>query len=133
MLRPVSVFIVDDHEGVRSALAARLNSSPLLRVVGDTALADDAYAKVRLLRPDVVLVETKRADRKGLEIVKRIRQESARSQVVVLTLYSSEWERLSAFHAGAARYLLKDISSDQLIEEIVSACNVSSLLVAAHH
>jgi DNA-binding NarL/FixJ family response regulator len=115
------ILIIDDHDDVRRALTARLNSAPEMTVVGETADAEDGLLKTRTLRPDVVLVETKRADGRGLEIVSWIAQSGIGARVVVLTSYPSEWERWAAHRAGAARYLLKDIGSPLLIDQIRSA------------
>jgi two-component system response regulator DevR len=121
MTSPLRIFIIDDHDDVRRALTAHLNSAPGMVVVGDTAEAEDGLLKARTLRPDVVLVETKRADGRGLEIVSWIAQSGIGARVIVLTSYPSEWERWAAHRAGAARYLLKDIGSPLLIDQIRGA------------
>jgi len=121
MSDPLRVFIIDDHDAVRRALAARLNAEPGVCVVGEAADAEDGLLQVRSLRPDVALVETKRADGRGLEIVSWIAQSGIGARVVVLTSYPSEWERWAAHRAGAARYLLKDIGSPLLIDQIRGA------------
>jgi two-component system response regulator DevR len=112
------ILIIDDHDDVRHALTARLNSAPGMTVVGETADAEDGLLKTRTLRPEVVVVETKRTDGRGLEIVSWIAQSGIGACVIVLTSYPSEWERWAAHRAGAARYLLKDIGSPLLIEHI---------------
>ena len=121
MSDPLRVFIIDDHDDVRRALTARLNAAPGVRVVGEAADAEDGLLQTRSLRPDVVLVETKRGDGRGLEIVSWIAQSGIGARVVVLTSYPSEWERWAAHRAGAARYLLKDIGSPLLIDQIRGA------------
>jgi DNA-binding NarL/FixJ family response regulator len=118
MNAPIRVFIIDDHTAVRQALAARLGSAPETVVVGETGDAEEALLQLRGVLPDVVLVETKRSDGRGLEIISWIAQCGAGARVVVLTSYPSEWERWAAYRAGAACYLLKDIGSPQLIEQI---------------
>ena len=121
MSGPVRVFIIDDHDDVRRALAARLSSAPEVSVVGETAEAEAALERVKALRPDVALVETKRADGRGLEIVSWIAHIGVGTQVIVLTSYPSEWERWAAHRAGAASYLLKEIGSLALIDHIRTA------------
>ncbi len=122
---PVRVLIVDDHDDVRRALVARLSVSPLVQVVGNTAEPNEKLVSEMPAPPDVVLVETKRADGRGLEIVRSLVSGPTGAQVIVLTSYHSEWERLTAFCAGAARYLLKDIGSPQLIDEIRAVASAS--------
>jgi DNA-binding NarL/FixJ family response regulator len=111
----VRVFILDDHDDVRHALAASLGSLPGLEVVGEAAEAEDGLRLITRLRPDVVLVETKRSDGRGLEIVSLIAQGGHGPCVIVLTSYLSEWEHWAVRRAGAIGYFLKEIGSPQLI------------------
>ncbi len=117
----IRVLIVDDHAEVREALKYRLGSAPDMAVVGDVAEAEAAIAMTRNLRPDVVLIESKRADGRGLELINWIAESGLGSVVVVLTSYPSEWERWAAHRAGAVNYLLKEIDSSLLIERIRQA------------
>jgi len=112
----------------------RLCSASGILVVGETADAEDGLLEVQALRPDVVLVETKRADGRGLEIVSWIAQCGLSAKVVVLTSYPSEWERWAAQRAGASLYLLKDIGSPSLVEQIraVTRPGPATHLVHAH-
>jgi two-component system nitrate/nitrite response regulator NarL len=115
---PISVFIIDDHAEVRQALKTRLSSAPDMRVVGETGEAEEAIQQLRRLRADIVLIESKRADGRGLEIISWIAQGRLAGAVIVLTSYPSEWERWAAHRAGATHYLLKDIDSPVLIDQI---------------
>ena len=115
---PIRILIIDDHADVRQALKACLSSAPGMLVVGDTGEAEEGLRQTVALRPHIVLVETKRADGRGLEIVNWIAQSGLGARVIVLTSYPSEWERWAAHRAGAARYLLKDIGSPLLIDQI---------------
>jgi DNA-binding NarL/FixJ family response regulator len=123
MAHPLRLLIIDDHDAVRRALTARLNAAPGMQVVAETADAEEGLQQTRALRPDVALVETKRADGRGLEIVSWIAQSGLGVRVIVLTSYPSEWERWAAHRAGAARYLLKDIGSPLLIDQIRNAAS----------
>jgi DNA-binding NarL/FixJ family response regulator len=114
----VKVFIIDDHAEVRQALRMRLSSIPDMAVVGDAGEAEAALQQLRALHPDIVLIESKRTDGRGLEIISWIAQSRLAEAVLVLTSYPSEWERWAAHRAGAAHYLLKEIDSPVLIEQI---------------
>lgn len=118
MVSPIRILIIDDHDDVRRALKARLSSAPEMVVVSDTGEAEAGLLQALALRPDVALVETKRADGRGLEIVSWIAQSGVGARVIVLTSYPSEWERWAAHRAGADRYLLKDIGSFELLNQI---------------
>lgn len=133
MSRPIQILIVDEHPAVRQALTLRLNNAPDMRVVEALGDVDAALDYARDHHPHVVLVETKRADGRGLEAIDRLVHLAHNHwpvSVVVLTSYPSEWERWAVEHAGAVAYLLKDISSVQLLEHIRQVA--SSMLSASH-
>ncbi len=114
------ILIIDDHEAVRQALEERLRSVSDIDVVGCTGCWEDGLRLAARQHPDVVLLETKRADGQGLEALRRIRAGCPSACIVVLTSYPEPEEQQEAFQAGAMRYLLKDIGSDSLVQEIRS-------------
>ncbi len=114
----VRVYIVDEHASVRLALADRLSHSTQLHVIGHTGRAEDVVRDVREHHPDVVLVEVKRSDGMGLEILRQLSTLATRPNLIVLTSYPSSWEREAACRAGACSYLLKDIEPEELIRKI---------------
>ena len=114
----MKVYIVDEHLPVRLALADRLGHSGKLHVIGHTGSADEVIADVAQKRPDVVLLEVKRSDGMGLEILRQLSNLVDPPQLVVLTSYPSSWEEKAANRAGAVSYLLKDIETDSLIEQL---------------
>lgn len=120
MAVPIRVYVVDDHEAVRVALVRQLHAAPGLRVVGESGAVESARADIVAQRPDVILLETKRADGRGLELLGWVIKHSGDARIVVLTSYPSEWERWAVTRAGAAGYLLKDIGTTQLVEQLRS-------------
>ena len=118
MADPIKVYLLEAHDEVRQALLTRLCTSKDIQVVGDSTDAEAGLLDIKMLQPDVVLVETKRPDGRGLEIINWLAHSGLRARVIVLTSYLSDWEKWAAFRAGAARYLLKEVDSGQLIKEI---------------
>jgi two-component system response regulator DevR len=114
----IRLLIIDDRETVRQALEDRLSHAPEIELVGSTGSTEEGMEAVLALAPDVVLLEIKLADGSGLEACRRIVQVAPSSRVIVLTSYMDEAERQSAFQAGAASYVLKDIDSQRLIRAI---------------
>jgi DNA-binding NarL/FixJ family response regulator len=121
MALPLTVYVADDHDLVRRALAAHLRAAAGVSLAGETASVETARAEIAALRPDVVLLETKRADGRGLELLNGLLGARPAARVVVLTSYVSEWERWAVTRAGAAGYLLKDIDSAQLVGQLWEA------------
>ena len=115
------LLIIDEHRAVRQALVSRLQQTGKLEVVGSTGSAKEGLLQVEALRPNIVLLETKRSDGTGLETCRRIARNHPPTAVIVLTSYDDEDERQAAYMAGATRYLLKDIDSTQLVSEILNS------------
>jgi DNA-binding NarL/FixJ family response regulator len=118
MLGHARILILDDHTAVRAALAARLGAMPELSIVGETGEVDAGLELVSAQRPDIVLVDPKRADGRGLELMQRVVAAGTGARVVVLTSYASNWDRWSTHRSGARQYLLKDIDSASLVAQI---------------
>lgn len=119
-MKPTQLLIIDDHDDVRKALKARLNALPDMEVVGCTGCWESGLSQALSLEPDVVLLETKRADGEGLKALACLADQCACADVVVLTSYADAQERAEACSKGAAGYLLKDIDTRQLVREIRS-------------
>ena len=112
------IYIIDEHEPVRRALAERLAQSPEVSVVGHSGEAQTALTELEGRKADVVLVEIKRSDGLGLELVRQLASSLHSPKLIVLTSYPTDWEEQAARRAGAAEYLLKDIAPDELIRRI---------------
>jgi two-component system response regulator DevR len=117
---PARVYIVEEHPSVRTALVDRLSHSGVLQIIGHTGSADEVLREVRQGSPDIVIMEVKRSDGMGLEILRQLATLARPPRLVVLTSYPSFWERQAANRAGASSYLLKDIETEELIQHITS-------------
>ncbi|HEU5424534.1 MAG TPA: response regulator transcription factor, partial [Nitrolancea sp.] len=85
--RPIRVLIVDDHEMVRSGLAAFLGLAPDLELVGEAGSGEEAIRLCRELRPDVVLMDMVMPGIDGPEATRAIRAAHPETQVIVLTSF----------------------------------------------
>jgi DNA-binding NarL/FixJ family response regulator len=119
MPAPLKLLLIDDHPEVAQALATRLRAAPGLEVLPPEADAERALRQAAALRPEVVLVETKRSDGRGLELVSEIARTQPETCVIVLTSYPSEWEAWALRRAGAADYVLKEIGTSALVERVI--------------
>jgi DNA-binding NarL/FixJ family response regulator len=118
---PLRVFIIDEHASVRRALADRLSRTKTVEVVGGSGDAVAAVEEARARKADVVLIEIKRSDGMGLELVRQFTAVSDKAKVLVLTTYPTDWEEKAARRAGARGYLLKDLDPEELIEHILTS------------
>ena len=115
------LLIIDDHDAVREALEAQLRTTVWVDVVGCTGCWKIGLQEAMRLQPDVVLLETKRADGQGLEALRRLTRQCPHASIVVLTSYPDAEEQQEACRVGAMRYVLKDIDTPQLVREIQAA------------
>jgi DNA-binding NarL/FixJ family response regulator len=115
---PTRLLIIDDHDVVREALEARLHTTAQVEIVGCTGCWRTGLRDAVRLQPDVVLLETKRADGQGLEALRHLARECPSTNIIVLTSYPDAEEQMEALRMGAMRYILKDIDTSQLIREI---------------
>ena len=127
-MEPISVLLVDDHPGVRQGLRSMLETDPQLRIVGEAENGDDGLNKVGDLDPQVVLIDLHMPVMDGLTATRRIKERHARTSVIVLTLYNNEQYVIEAVKAGAAGYLLKNSSRDE-ISRAIREVNQGGLLI----
>jgi NarL family two-component system response regulator LiaR len=113
MNAPISVVVADDHPLVREGITAYLRGEADMTVVGEAADAETAVELCRGTRPDVVILDMVMPGG-GAEAVKRIRQASSSSRIIVLTSSGDGALALGAIKAGALSYLLKEATPEEL-------------------
>jgi DNA-binding NarL/FixJ family response regulator len=116
---PVRLVLVDDHEMVIEGLKAMLAGfSSKVRVVGQAVGVQRAVSVVDSLDPDVVLCDIRMQDSSGLDLCLALRQRNPERKVVMLSVYDDEQYLFQALRVGASGYLLKSISSDELVRQL---------------
>jgi DNA-binding NarL/FixJ family response regulator len=119
MAAPVRLVLVDDHEMVIEGLKAMLASfKDRVQVVGHAVGADRAVDVVDDLQPDVVLCDVRMQGSSGLDVCKMLREHDPDRKVVMLSVYDDEQYLFQALRVGARGYLLKSISSDELVRQL---------------
>ncbi len=95
-----------------------LHGATELQVVGEAKTGREALEVARRELPDVVLMDVRMPDMDGLEATKKIKEERPRTAVIMLTMHDNPTYLRDAVRAGAAGYLLKDVSKDELIDAV---------------
>lgn len=114
----IRVLIVEDHNVVRQGLVALLNVAGGLEVVGEAADGVEAIAQFRKHKPDVTLIDLRLPRMSGVDAIERIRMETPQARFIVLTTYDGDEDIYRALKAGARAYLLKGMTSEDLISTI---------------
>src|SRR5690348_10458606 len=114
----IRVLLADDQAVVRSGLRMILEAQDGIEVVGEAADGQDALRRVSALDPDVVLMDVRMPVLDGIEATRRLTDGGARARVLVLTTYGLDEHVYEALKAGAAGFILKTESPQQLIEAV---------------
>lgn len=116
---PLRLVLVDDHEMVIEGLKAMLLTfGDRVEVVGQAIGADQAVTVVQELQPDIVLCDVRMQGSSGLDLCLTLRERDPERKVVMLSVYDDEQYLFQALRVGASGYLLKSISSDELVRQL---------------
>jgi DNA-binding NarL/FixJ family response regulator len=118
---PARLLIADDHELIRDGLRGVLGSEPAFEVIGEATNGREALALCRALRPDLVLMDVRMPEMDGLEATRAIKREHPEIGVLIVTMHENPDYLFEAIKGGAAGYVLKDASRDELITAIHQA------------
>lgn len=112
---PIRVLLVDDHELIRQGLIIFLKTAVGITVVGEASNGREAVDLVTRLRPNVVLMDLVMPGMDGIAATRLIKAEHPEVEVLALTSYIDEGKVLDALNAGAAGYVMKDVSPAELV------------------
>lgn len=110
----IRVLLADDHEIVRAGVRALLEKINYIRVAGEVGDGHEVLEFLRRDAPDVLLLDISMPRLNGLEALGRITREFPTVRVIVLSVHGNSEYLWQAINAGAAGYLLKRASADEL-------------------
>jgi DNA-binding NarL/FixJ family response regulator len=113
-MKPIRILLADDHALLRAGLRALLEKIPDIEIVAE---ANDGRQALRLIeehRPDVVLMDIMMQELNGLDATARAANKFPKTRVVILSMSAGREFVLQALQAGAAGYLLKNVTPEEL-------------------
>ncbi len=117
-MEKIRILLADDHVVVRQGTRQLLEREPDLVVVGEAGDGEEAVRLAAELNPDVIIMDVAMPKLSGIEATRLIKRQQPSATVMVLTGYDSEEYLFGLLESGAAGYLLKDISGDELVRAI---------------
>jgi DNA-binding NarL/FixJ family response regulator len=124
----ITVFLLDDHEVVRRGVRDLLEAEPDIQVVGEAGTAESALARVPALHPDVAVLDMRLPDGDGVSVCRDIRSRAPEVACLMLTSFSDDEALFNAIMAGAAGFVLKQISGTDLVGAVRTVASGQSLL-----
>ena len=125
---PIRVFLLDDHEVVRRGLHDLLESEGDIEVVGESGSVKEAIARIPALRPDVAVLDGRLPDGSGIDVCREVRSIDPTIKALILTSYDDDEALFAAILAGAAGYVLKQITGTDLLDGVRRVAAGQSLL-----
>ncbi len=117
---PIRMLVADDHQVIRTGLAALLAGSEI-EIVAEAGTGKETVRQAEKVQPDVVLLDIRMPDGDGLATLEKLRAKVPEARVVMLSTYDNPTYIARAVALGASDYVLKGSSRDDLIATIKAA------------
>jgi DNA-binding NarL/FixJ family response regulator len=114
----ISVFLADDHVVVREGLRAYLESEPDITVIGEAGNGLDAVERIGTLQPDVAILDIGMPELDGVSATKQIKELEGTTQIIVLSMHSTNEYVFRALQAGACGFVAKDSAGRELVDAV---------------
>jgi len=117
-LEAIKILLVDDHGVLREGMRNLLEQEPDMKVVGEAGNGLEAVAVAKVVKPDVVLMDVVMPRMGGIEATKQIKKANPTTATLILSAYDDDRYVLGLLEAGAAGYLLKSASGQEVVHAI---------------
>ena len=112
------VLVIDDQILFREGLMGLLRSTPDFELVGFAGSVSEGREQAALYKPDIILMDFSLPDGTGLDATRAILAELPETKIIFLTVHESDENLFAALRLGAKGYMLKDISSSDLLASL---------------
>jgi DNA-binding NarL/FixJ family response regulator len=123
----VRLLLADDHRMLRESLRRSMEENGF-DVVGEAPDGAEAVRLAAELKPDVILMDVTMPVLDGVEATRQVRDRVPGTQVVILTMHADREVLVDAIRAGAAGYLVKDCSTEEVVDTVRKAASGETAL-----
>lgn len=124
----INVLLVDDHHLFREGIARLLKDAPGITMIASAQNGEDAVALAAQHHPDVILMDVHMPGMDGIEATRQIHAAHPQINILMLTVSENDKDLFAALRCGARGYLLKDTTSQELIEGIHRAYDGQAII-----
>ena len=124
----ISILLAEDHVITRQGIRRLLEDEKDLAVIGEAGDGEQAVQMVTEMKPDVVVIDIAMPKLNGIEATRQIKLIHPHTAVLMLSAYDDDEYVFGLLKAGAAGYLLKNVSGDELIRAIRAVYNGEPVL-----
>jgi DNA-binding NarL/FixJ family response regulator len=117
-MNPITVLLADDHDVVRKGMKMLLEDEISVKVIGEASDGLDAIEKVRVLLPNVVILDLTMPRMTGIEAAKIISEEYPDVRILIFSMHNNREYIINSVENGASGYLLKDTGKEELMRAI---------------
>jgi NarL family two-component system response regulator LiaR len=116
--KTIRILVADDHPIVRKGMVSVINMTDGMQVVGEARDGLEAVAQAAALNPDVIVMDLVMPRMEGVQAIGEICRANPEARILVLTSFAQDDTIIAAIKAGAAGYLIKDSSPDEVLQAI---------------
>jgi DNA-binding NarL/FixJ family response regulator len=124
----ISILLAEDHVITREGIRKLLEDEPGFVVVGETGNGDEAVRLADELKPDIIIMDIAMPILNGIEATKLIKTHNPGIAILVLSAYNDDEYVFALLKAGAAGYLMKNVSGDELVSAVRAVCKGEPVL-----
>jgi DNA-binding NarL/FixJ family response regulator len=128
IMSDITIVLGEDHLITRQGILRLLEDEEGLSIVGEASNGEEAVQMVTELKPDVVIMDIAMPKLNGIEATRQIKVINPRTGVLILSAYDDDEYVFAMLKAGAAGYLLKSVSGDELVRAIKAIHNGEPVL-----
>src|ERR1041385_1731547 len=129
--KPISLILIDDNRLMREGIAVMIRTQPGFRVLAASADVDEALAKAREARPDVILVDFGLEDHDSVSLTATVHAEIPGARVIIMGLLPIQEDVAMYVRAGASGFIMKDASVDDFFATLRAVAGGAEVLPQA--